>query len=108
VLAKSADGSGALTAEYIYFGGSRVARIDLPANSVHYYLSDHLNSTSVVANSAGVIEEESDYSSFGTEYALTGGPNKYKFTDKERDSETGLDYFGARYYSNWLGRFQSS
>ncbi len=29
----------------------------------------------------------------------------YKFTGKERDSETGLDYFGARYYSNGLGRF---
>jgi RHS repeat-associated protein len=31
--------------------------------------------------------------------------NHYKFTGKERDSETGLDYFGARYYSNGLGRF---
>jgi RHS repeat-associated protein len=32
----------------------------------------------------------------------------YKFTGKERDSETGLDYFGARYYSNGLGRFISA
>jgi len=31
--------------------------------------------------------------------------NHYKFTGKERDSETQLDYFGARYYSNGLGRF---
>jgi RHS repeat-associated protein len=31
--------------------------------------------------------------------------NHYKFTGKERDAETGLDYFGARYYSNGLGRF---
>ena len=31
--------------------------------------------------------------------------NHYKFTGKERDSESGLDYFGARYYSNGLGRF---
>jgi len=31
--------------------------------------------------------------------------NHYKFTGKERDAETGLDYFGARYYGNWLGRF---
>jgi len=29
----------------------------------------------------------------------------YKFTGKERDSESGLDYFGDRYYSNGLGRF---
>jgi RHS repeat-associated protein len=30
-----------------------------------------------------------------------------KFTGKERDAETGLDYFGARYYSGALGRFTS-
>jgi len=34
--------------------------------------------------------------------------NHYKFTGKERDSESGLDYFGARYYSNGLGRFISA
>jgi RHS repeat-associated protein len=105
ILAES-DGAGNLTSEYVYFGGKRTARIDLPANTVHYYLSDHLNSTSQVVSSAGVIEEESDYSPFGTEVVVTGpGANHYKFTGKERDSESGLDYFGARYYSNSLGRF---
>jgi RHS repeat-associated protein len=104
-----ADGSGNLTAEYIYFGGQRIARIDLPASSVHYYLSDHLNSTSMVVSASGTIEEESDYSSFGTEYPITGsGVNRYKFTGKERDSESQVDYFGARYYSNALGRFITS
>jgi RHS repeat-associated protein len=104
-----ADGSGNLTAEYIYFGGQRVARIDLPAGSVHYYLSDHLKSTSMVVSAAGAIEEDSDYSSFGTEYPIIGaGLNRYKFTGKERDPESGLDYFGARYYSNGLGRFISA
>ena len=34
--------------------------------------------------------------------------NHYKFTGKERDGETGLDYFGARHYSNTLGRFISA
>jgi RHS repeat-associated protein len=32
----------------------------------------------------------------------------YKFTGKERDAESGLDDFGARYYSSSLGRFMSS
>jgi RHS repeat-associated protein len=99
------DGSGNLTAEYIYFGGKRVARIDLPTNTVHYYLSDHLGSTSIVASMAGAVEEESDYYPFGTEVVITSGPNKYKFTSKEHDSETGLDYFSARYYGNAFGRF---
>jgi hypothetical protein len=43
------DGTGNLTAEYIYLDDMRVARVDLPANTVHYYLSDHLGSTSLVA-----------------------------------------------------------
>jgi RHS repeat-associated protein len=38
---------------------------------------------------------------------VTSGPNKYKFTGKERDTETGLDYFGARYYGSNMGRFMS-
>jgi RHS repeat-associated protein len=99
------DGSGNLTAEYIYFAGKRVARIDLPAGSVHYYISDHLNSTSMVVSASGVPEEESDYSPFGTEYKITSGLNHYKFTGKERDAESGLDYFGARYLSSSFGRF---
>lgn len=102
------DGTGNLTAEYIYFGGKRVARIDLPANTVHYYLSDHLGSTSIVASSAGAVEEESDYYPFGTEVMVTGpGTNELKFTGKRRDAESQLDYFGARYYSNILGRWLS-
>jgi len=105
VLAED-DGTGTLASEYIYFGGSRVARIDLPGNAMHYYLSDHLNSTSIVVNAIGAPEEESDYSPYGTEVVVTGpGANHYKFTGKERDSETQLDYFGARYYSSSLGRF---
>jgi RHS repeat-associated protein len=31
----------------------------------------------------------------------------YKFTGKERDTESGLDYFGARYYASGMGRFMS-
>ena len=31
----------------------------------------------------------------------------YKFTGKERDSESGLDNFGARYDSSSIGRFMS-
>jgi RHS repeat-associated protein len=31
--------------------------------------------------------------------------NSYKFTGKERDTESGLDLFGARYYSSSMARF---
>jgi RHS repeat-associated protein len=33
---------------------------------------------------------------------------RYRYTGKERDEETGLDYFGARYYAPWLGRWASA
>jgi RHS repeat-associated protein len=102
------DGTGNLTAEYIYFGGKRIARIDLLTNTVHYYLSDHLGSTSMVASAAGAVEEESDYYPFGTEVVVTGGVNELKFTGKRRDTESQLDYFGARYYSNAFGRFTTA
>ena len=35
-------------------------------------------------------------------------PLTYKFTGKERDTETGNDDFGARYYSNRFGRWLSA
>jgi len=34
-------------------------------------------------------------------------PGDYKFTGKERDSESNLDMFGARYYGSSLGRFMT-
>ena len=33
------------------------------------------------------------------------GDGRYKFTSKERDTETRDDYFGTRYYDSWLGRW---
>src|SRR6185437_13684669 len=40
-------------------------------------------------------------------YQITSGANHYKFTGKERDSESGLDNFGARYNASMMGRFMS-
>jgi RHS repeat-associated protein len=56
-----------------------------------------------------VIKAESDYYPWGGELQFVNNdPNDYKFTGKKRDVETGLDYFGARYYSNGLGRWVSA
>jgi len=61
-----------------------------------------------------------DYLPFGEEIGSTQGLRsatqgygtaddvRQKFTSKERDNETGLDYFGARYYANTQGRFVSA
>jgi RHS repeat-associated protein len=105
IIAES-DLSGNLTSEYIFFGGERVARKDFPGNTVSYYFSDHLKTASVITDAAGNIKAESDYYPWGGELQFVNNDsNHYKFTAKKRDTESGLDYFGARYYSNGLGRF---
>lgn len=106
VVAES-DLAGTLTSEYVFFNGERVARRDLPSpESVSYYFSDYLKTASVITDAVGNIKAESDYFPWGGELQFVNNDsNHYKFTGKERDSETQLDYFGARYYSNRLGKF---
>ena len=101
------DLSGNLTDEYVFFDGERVARKS--TNGVFYYFSDHLKTASVITDSAGNIKSESDFYPWGGELQfVSNDTNHYKFTGKERDAETQLDYFGARYYSNGLGRWVSA
>jgi RHS repeat-associated protein len=100
------DLHGNWTTAYGIIRGKIASRVDLPANTLHYYFNDHLGTTSVVTSAAGVVQKESDYFPYGGEIAIVSGDaNRYKFTGKERDSESGLDMFGARYYSSSLGRF---
>jgi len=98
------DLSGNLTDEYVFFDGERVARNS--TNGVFYYFSDHLKTASVVTDASGNIKSESDFYPWGGELQFVNNDsNHYKFTGKELDIETNLDYYGARYYSNGLGRF---
>jgi RHS repeat-associated protein len=107
IVAES-DLAGNPKSEYVFFAGERVARKDFPGNTVSYYFSDHLKTASVITDSAGNIKEDVDYYPWGGELQLVNNDsNHYKFTGKERDAETGLDYFGARYYGNALGRWMS-
>jgi RHS repeat-associated protein len=110
VVAES-DLAGTLKSEYVFFDGERVARRDgaTGTGGVFYYFPDHLKTASVITDSAGGIKAESDYYPWGGELQFVNNDsNDYKFTGKKRDLETGLDYFGARYYSNGLGRWVSA
>jgi RHS repeat-associated protein len=101
------DATGNNPTEYIFFGGKRIARRD-PDGAVLYYFADHLGSSRVVTNVTCTIVAESDYYPFGGErIVVNNDPNPYKFTSKERDPESGLDYFVARYFGATLGRFLS-
>src|SRR5437660_8983348 len=106
-IVDESDLSCTLQSEYVFFNGERVARKDFPGNAVSYYFSDHLKTASVISDATGSnIKSESDYYPWGGELQFVNGDsNHYKFTGKERDAESGLDYFGARHYSSGLGRF---
>lgn len=102
------DASGNITSEYIFFGGKRVARRVVSPAQVQYYFADHLNSSRIVTDASGTVLDDADFYPFGGErsYTSTSG-NNYKFTGKERDSESGLDDFGARYFTSQFGRFMT-
>src|SRR5207244_11481299 len=109
----SAPPAGNVTIVLTSFGmqiNFKNVRLNLSSvGAVHYYFADHLGSTDIVTNASGSIEEESEYYPFGGERGITdtGIGNNYKFTGKERDQESGLDNFGARYNSSSVGRFST-
>lgn len=82
---------------------------------MRYYHLDALGSVRALSDAGGTVIERHDYLPYGEECTTgtcstnpglgTGGPRK--FTGKERDVETGLDYFGARYHGSRLARFTS-
>jgi RHS repeat-associated protein len=104
--------------EYGYRNGELLVTAETSAN-LHYLVTDQLGTPRMVfdqtGNLAGVGRH--DYLPFGEElFAGVGGRTtaqgysasdgvRQHFTQKERDNETGLDYFLARYYSSTQGRF---
>jgi RHS repeat-associated protein len=95
--------------EYVYFNGERIARVDRPSGTVHYYFSDQLNSASTITDPSGTVQERYYYYPYGGLVTSVGSDtNHYKFNGKERDSESNLDMFGARYYASSLGRFMTA
>jgi RHS repeat-associated protein len=83
------------------------------AVDVRYMLGNHTRSSLVETDANGErISAEEYYPYGGSAYQsqVTGRRARYKryrFAGKECDSETGLYYFGARYYASWLGRWIS-
>jgi RHS repeat-associated protein len=86
---------------------SETGRINSP--QMYFYHSDHLGSSSLITDNNGTLVQHLEYVPFGevfVEENKSTWSTPYKFTSKELDAETGLYYFGARYYdpktSVWL------
>ena len=113
------DVSGQLAAQY--------STSPAPTCSTCYVMADHLGSTRMLTDGSGNPVQCHDYTPFGVELLAdtlhrTGAPGCYPagqgtgvlFIGEVRDGETqstampsGLDYFGARYFSGAMGRFMS-
>jgi RHS repeat-associated protein len=78
------------------------------AENTTYYHGDHLGSARILTSGGGWPVWSGTFLPFGQEWNPQSTVNHYKFTGKERDGETNLDNFGARYMSSSLGRFMSA
>lgn len=102
------DLTGTINEEYIFFNGERIARVDRPSGTVHYYFADKLGSASLITSATGTSPTYYYYFPYGGLAGTVGSDtNHYKLTGKERDSESGLDEFGARYFTSSIGRFMT-
>jgi RHS repeat-associated protein len=110
-------------------GGDNTAFIDnvritgspAPGFGIEWLVTDQLGTPRMVFDKTGALAnvKRHDYLPFGEELSSVVGLRssspgysaadgvRQKFTSKERDIETGLDYFGVRYYSSPQGRFTS-
>jgi RHS repeat-associated protein len=72
----------------------------------YYYHFDALGSVTALTNSSGNTVEVYDYDVYGRVGATDAShPNRFMFTGREYDKETGLYYYRARYYNPQIGRF---
>lgn len=114
---------GGATINYVYdAAGQLAAEYSTVANTspcTTCYLSyDHLGTVRLVTDQNANVVSRHDYLPFGEEIMNAAGRTtalgfgvpddvSQRFTGKERDVESGLDYFGARYYGSGMGRFTS-
>jgi len=92
--------------EYIYAGDRLIAQYNGGTGTTNFIHADHLGTTRVVTAVNQSVLDSMDYLPFGQQVA-GGSVTTHKFTGIERDAETGLDNFGARYDASALGRFMT-
>ncbi|HLZ88435.1 MAG TPA: RHS repeat-associated core domain-containing protein, partial [Puia sp.] len=77
---------------------------------LYFYHSDHLASTSYVTDGSGEVYQHLEYFAFGETFVDEHSNTDripYLFNGKELDEETGLYYYGARYYDPRTSIWQS-
>jgi len=94
-------------------GRSRIATIRVGNDvedstpSIKFNLEDHLGTSSVMLDSGGNLINREEYYPFGETSFGAFAKKRYRYVGKEKDNESGLYYYGARYYAGWMCRFVS-
>ncbi|MBP7706915.1 MAG: hypothetical protein KA243_06680 [Candidatus Aminicenantes bacterium] len=102
------DVYGALLKDFIYMGSRLIAEYDHVGARLLYYTPDQINSTRVVTDQSGNVVYSATYAPYGEIRTEQGTVDPLpKFSGKERDAESQLDYFGARYFDRNIYRFIS-
>ena len=106
------NGQGVPRFDYIYVGNRNISRVNFDSNgaiqSKTFYHTDHLGSNIAITDETSTVVWDQSYLPFGDFYSGTGSiSNTHQYTEKEFEEETGLYYYGARYYHPGLGRFMS-
>ena len=99
------DAAGAQTLiRHLYAGSQKIVSLVGPTD-VTYYHPDHLGSSSIMTDASGNQLTHYEYTPYGAVVQTEGADSTpYKFTGKELD-QTGLYFYGARYYDPVIGRF---
>jgi len=98
---------------HVLDGTSRISTVRVgndandPTPAIKYYLEDHLMDNLVVLTTTGALVNREEFYPFGETSFGGYGKKRYRYSGKEKDSESGLYYYGARYYAPWLCRFIS-
>jgi RHS repeat-associated protein len=100
------DGWGDWLHTDVWAGGRLLATYD--GFGIHFPLTDPLGTKRIQANAYGAVDETCFSLPYGDGLNCIGDDaTEHHFTGKERDTESGNDYFEARYYSSAMGRFMS-
>ena len=99
------DSNNNIIAKYIYGPWIDESLVMTRGSNVYYCSRDALGSTANLTDSTGSIVESYTYDEYGNVSAPSQVGNRYLYTGREYDSETGLYSYRARYYDPTMGRF---
>ena len=107
-LIEELDNAGNVLARYTHGASLDEPLAQLRSGTASYYSQDGLGSISALTDYTGAIANTYTYDSFGKLTASTGTlTNPFRYTGREHDQETGLDFYRARYLDSSIGRFLS-